>query len=259
MKIDQLSALFRLRPVEAGLYRELFYGSGMKAAEAAKRVGISRTAVYDLLERLTALGLAAETLESGVKIFSAVPPEKLRLLLEEKEKEITLAQEAIAGLEDEYSKTRKSAKPRLLIYEGREELQQMMKDLLLYRDSSVLALWPITKVISLLTPSFLSLFHKERVRQNISLKTIWPAGPIPSFDNYPFLKTGADQKREARLAPVSLNFSLGYAIYGNTVRFISSTRENFGFLVESQELAEMMKGQFELVWRNSKPLNAKKN
>ena len=51
---------------------------------------------------------------------------------------------------------------------------------------------------------------------------------------------------------------LGYAIYKNTVRFISSDKEQYGFLIESQEFAEMMRGQFEIIWNASKPFNPKK-
>jgi len=59
-------------------------------------------------------------------------------------------------------------------------------------------------------------------------------------------------KRDVRIAPPNLDFSMGYAIYGNTVRFISN-QKNFGFLVESQELADMMRNQFKIIWDISKP------
>jgi len=66
------------------------------------------------------------------------------------------------------------------------------------------------------------------------------------------LKNTTNFKRQARIAPAQIGFSLGYTIYGNTVRFLSSSKENFGFLVESNELAEMMKNQFEVMWGISK-------
>ena len=130
----------------------------------------------------------------------------------------------------------------------------MMKDLLLYQDITVLAYWPIIKVAEILSPDFLEEFQRQRLGNNIRLKTIWPPSQIPASKIYKFLKTGEQQKREVRLAPPGTNFSLGYAIYNNTVRFISSNRENFGFLIESQELADTMKGQFEIIWKHSKPL-----
>jgi hypothetical protein len=118
----------------------------------------------------------------------------------------------------------------------------------------VYAVWPVKKIISLLGASFLQEFHKKRAERNIMLKVIWPSDESAALKQYSFLRIGQEQKREARLAPEAVNFSLGYAIYGNTVRFISSSRENFGFLVESSELAEMMRSQFDLIWEASRQL-----
>jgi hypothetical protein len=47
---------------------------------------------------------------------------------------------------------------------------------------------------------------------------------------------------------------MGYWIYENKVAFISSTKEAFGFIVESKEFVEMLSSQFELVWKASKKL-----
>jgi len=61
-----------------------------------------------------------------------------------------------------------------------------------------------------------------------------------------------------RLAPSNVDFSLGYVIYGHNVRFLSSSQENFGFLVDSQELAAMMTSQWQVIWNVSKPISPKR-
>ena len=130
----------------------------------------------------------------------------------------------------------------------------MMKDMLLYRDITVYAYWPVKEIVKLLSPEFFSKFHQERISRNIRLKVIWPQKQTPQIKNLPFFGVGGGEfKREVRLAPKEVDFSLGYAIYGNTVRFISSSKENFGFLVASPELVKMMKSQFQMVWNASKP------
>lgn len=47
---------------------------------------------------------------------------------------------------------------------------------------------------------------------------------------------------------------MGYWIYGNKVAFISSRKESFGFIIESAELATMLRTQFEVLWKASKPI-----
>ncbi len=130
----------------------------------------------------------------------------------------------------------------------------MMKDLLLYRDITVRAYWPVKKMLALLSPDFLIKFHKERAARNIALRVIWPATQLSALKAHQFLGSNLELKREARIAPRNIDFSLGYSIYKDTVRFISSSNENFGFLVESFELAEMMRTQYDLLWESSRPL-----
>ena len=67
------------------------------------------------------------------------------------------------------------------------------------------------------------------------------------------LKSGEKNKRTIKIAPTNIYFELGYAIYQNTVRFISSSKENYGFIMESSELANTMKTQFDITWKLSKP------
>lgn len=252
MKIKELLSLFDLREIEIELYEKLFYGGMMSASELAKQANISRTSVYDLLERLIKAGLVAESLKSGMKMFLVQPPEKINLLLEEKEKAIVSAKDKIEDLKKDYDNNHKLIKPRLQIFEGRDELQQMMKDMLLYHDITVRAFWPLKNMIILLGPKFYAKFHEQRAARNIKIQVIWPKDQVSLIKQFPFLTAKPEFKREMRIAPVDIDFSLGYAIYGNTVRFISSSKENFGFLVESSELAEMMKSQFTIIWQQSK-------
>lgn len=259
MNIKKLLELFGLRAIEVRVYEELFAGGMQTASVLAKRIGISRTSVYDLLERLIEVGLVAETIRNRTKEFMIQPPEKIQILIEEKEKGLVEAKGIIQDLEQVYGQKRFSIKPRLQLFEGRAELQQMMKDILLYRDITVRAYWPVKKMLALLSPEFMATFHKERVARNIALHVIWPKTQLPALKDNPFLDSSSELKREVRVAPDGIDFSLGYSIYKNTVRFISSSNENFGFLVESTELAEMMQTQFDVLWNISKKLKKREN
>ncbi|MFA5022421.1 MAG: helix-turn-helix domain-containing protein [Patescibacteria group bacterium] len=252
MKPNKLLALFNLKPIEAELFSQLFTSGLMSASQLAKQAGISRTSVYDLLKHLIEVGLVSETLKGGTKAFVAAIPEKIQLLVEEKQKEISAAGLELESLKKQYQNQSKSLTPKLQLYTGQKELQQMMKDILLYRNIEVMAYWPIKKMIELLGAEFIKDFHQKRQQQNISLKVIWPKAQVPDLKKYPFLLAAQNLKREVRIAPAGVDFTLGYSIYGNTVRFISSSKESFGFLVESQELAEMMKSQFQIIWQAAK-------
>jgi sugar-specific transcriptional regulator TrmB len=252
-KIKPLLSLFGLKDIEMEIFEKIFSNGFINAADLARQSNITRTSVYDYLERLRQKGLIIQTFRGGVRMYSVELPEKLQLLLEEQENNIAAARESLVTLKENYGKKHTNLRPRIQLFEGREELQQMMKDLLLYQDITVRVYWPILDIIKLLTPSFLNEFNKKRIASNIILKTIWPRTQVPSLKQYPFLKISNKEKREVRLAPEKIDFSLGYAIYENTVRFISSSKESFGFLITSKELANTMQGQFDIVWEKSKP------
>jgi len=97
-------------------------------------------------------------------------------------------------------------------------------------------------------------FNKKRVRNNISIRVIWPLDKSVDVKNDIFLAPGKEVKREVRIAPEGIDFSMGYWAYGSKVMFMSSRLENFGFIVESRELRQLIKTQFEVLWNISQPI-----
>jgi hypothetical protein len=144
--------------------------------------------------------------------------------------------------------------PKFQIFEGRTGLKHVLKDLLLYRDTETQAYWPIKQMIELLGPTFFAEHNRERIKRNLYTRAIWPQEQKVSLKTHPYLGTGPKFKREIRIAPKDVNFTMGYWIYGDKVAFLSSSKESYGYILDSHELAEMLRSQFELAWRVSKPL-----
>ena len=48
---------------------------------------------------------------------------------------------------------------------------------------------------------------------------------------------------------------MGYWIYGNKIAFLSSIKECFGFTIESEEMVQMQRVQFEALWQLATPYN----
>lgn len=254
MHIEQILRLFNLRPLEQEAFRICFESGATGATALAQKAGVSRTSIYDILDSLVKNGLIVESQKNGVKFFSAQKPEMIEILIEEKQKELAAAGNAVLELKKEFYAKRINAKPRMQIFEGQESLRQMMKDMLLYRDVTAYVFWPVEKVIELLGSDFYREFHKRRAERNIQIKVIWPQSQAGAKKMHDFLRNDLELKREIRVAPKNIDFSFGYAIYADTVRFISSQKENYGFLIESREMAEMMRRQFEIIWGISRKI-----
>ncbi len=224
----------------------------------SKKIGFVRSSLYGFLQRLQEQGLITQSQKQRVKIFSAEPPEKINLLFDEKIEELQQKQTEYKKLLPELRASQPALllNPKFQIFEGVEGLKYVLKDMLLYKDMETQAYWPIKKMVEILTSDFFRYHNKERIKNNLYTRAIWPQNEVLDLKKHPYLGVGKDFKREIRIAPKDINFTMGYWIYGNKVAFLSSRQESFGYIIESSELVEMLLTQFEVIWKMSKPLKS---
>ncbi len=257
--IDKKLAFLGLKEDETKVFLFLIENAGQTAGNIAKKTGLSRPSLYGFLKNLQEKGLVIESRKDGVKVFSVTSQDKINLLMDEKIKEITNTKQAIENVFLEIRKgVKPSVMPRFQIFEGKEEMKNIPRDLLLYRNIKGKSYWPIKDMLRSLGEDFFEEFNKERVRRGIYIEAIWPENQVVSMDDYPFMGTGEKFIREIRIAPKDINFSMGYWIYENKVSFVSSQKDNFGFIIESKEFADMISSQFDVVWKLSKKIKITK-
>jgi len=225
----------------------------------AQKMGKPRPSLYGFLKRLQEKGMVVQSLKFGTKTFLAEPPEKITLLFKQKIEDLENKQKLYNNILPELEKTipSKFLNPKFQLYEGENGLKHVLKDMLLYRNVETQAFWPIKAMLEILSPEFFRYHNKERIRNKISIRAIWSAHQAVDIKDYPYLGSREELRRELRIAPKEINFSMGYWIYKNKAAFISSRKESFGFIIESKELVDMLLSQFELVWKLSKPVTTK--
>jgi hypothetical protein len=133
-------------------------------------------------------------------------------------------------------------------------VQHILNDMLLYQNIETRSYWPIKSMVDILSADFFRYHNKERIRRNLYTKAIWPRSEVVDIKKNPFLGMGEDFKREIRLAPPEMNFTMGYWIYHNKIAFLSSRSESFGFIIESHEMVKMMASQHEAIWQVSEKI-----
>lgn len=255
--LTDLLATLGLSEEEAKTYLALLKTGSTSAGFLAKHLDLPRPSVYGFLERLTAKGLVKQSVDfSGVKSYQAEPPEKVNMLFEQKIEQLQNRQVEYQAIlpELEVGGMGKAMPPKFQLYEGQEGVKHVLKDMLLYRNMETEAFWPIKSMIEVLSADFFRYHNKQRIKNNLSIRAIWPKEQVVSIVAHPYLGASPALLRELRIAPADVDFSMGYWIYGNKAAFISSKRESFGFIIESVELVEMLKAQFEVIWRLSKAL-----
>lgn len=222
------------------------------AGAIAKHLNIKRPSLYVYLKNLLASGLITQSTKNGIKIFSPITKEAFELIFDQRIIEIKNTKETFFNTIEEIKKNKTWEKPKIQIFEGPEEMRNLARDFLLYRDIETQSYWPIKSMIEVLGVDFFKDFNQERIKRNIWVNAIWPENQKVSNDKYPFMGAGEEFLREIRIAPKEIDFSMGYWIYENKVAFISSKKSNFGFIIENIELADMLRSQFEAIWQISK-------
>ena len=240
-----------LKDQETKVFLFLLENGEQTAGNLAKKTGLSRPSLYGFVRKLQKLGIVIESQKNGIKTFLPGSKEKVTAILEEEIKQLEKGKSDIEKIFEQVQVGGLTTSPKFLLFEGREGLQNLLKDVLLYRDIQTMSYWPIKSILDIVTPEYFKNQTTERMKRGIYVRAIWPQNQAVDIKKYTFMGGGGKFLRETRLAPKEIAFSMGYWIYANKVAFISSKKEAFGFIVESAEFVEMLSSQFELVWNAS--------
>ena len=256
MNIDKILIELGLGDESIALYDRLLHSGATSAGQLAKVTGMARATVYDHLGRLADKGLVRQSYYRGVKNYSAEPVKKISKLLEQKMQQLHQTQaefeKILPLLESKIGKH--FIPPRFQLFEGPEAIKNILNDILLYPNIETLSFWPISTSIETLSGDFFKEHNKRRIENNTSVKAIWPQKRMISVKQHPYLGSGDAHLRRIRIAPLEIDFEMGYWIYASKVAFLSSLKESIGFIIESRELVEMMSVQHDIIWRLSQPI-----
>jgi predicted transcriptional regulator len=244
---------------ESRCYLALLEHGAQTGGSLAKLVGMPRPTVYGYAARLVDRGLASQSLQHGFKKFLAEPPEKLRILYQHKIEALQRQEKTLDTLIPALVKqaSLSALRPTMRFYAGQEGIQNLMEDILHYKNIESHTIWPIQSMLDVITPEFLRYHNKMRIRRQIAFKSIWHAEQAKRLGEPEYLGTGDAYLREIRISPPTMDFRMGAWYYANKAIFIASSVENFGFMIESAELVELLEAQFHLLWAIATPYSIK--
>lgn len=237
---------------EAKVYLSALELGPTSIQDLTKKSGIKRSTVYEMIKSLGNKKLITETANGKRKNYLAASPDNLKRQIHEREKllnEMLPELRAISNIGFH--------KPKIMFYEGREGLREIFKDALNTKNKKAYWISPIQSMFETVGEDFLIKNVEERIKKKIWIKSIHvTAKNVPS---YKFLKPEfyEGSYRDVRFTPSEINIENTIAIYDNRVAVISSKREGFGFIIESQDYAETMKVFYDLLWQICVPYREK--
>jgi len=201
----------------------------------------NRTHLYDTLSSLINKGLASCVIKSGKKYFRASNPEKIIDLLREKE---NLVKESLPELKELYKP--KSKMPVIEVYGEKEGVKTVLQDIL--KENKEWFCLGSTGKSEELVPFFLGHFHKQRIKQKLSLKVIYNDDKFGRKRGEEVSKQKYSQVRYMQKTSPTTTY-----VYGEKVIIIHWEKDKlFAIMIQDKEIAESYICYFNLMWKLAK-------
>ena len=239
MNIENILLEFGLKNTESKIYIALLQIGKGTIIDLAKRSGIKRTTVYDILEELQQKGLVYKGIEEKRTIWLPHSPKKL-------EETIRLRYQHIKKIMPEleaYWRT-SDVKPRIANYEGLEGIKTLFGSLAPeFKANQNYYIISSSKDWMEIDPEYFSDFIEKRTQKGVKSWLLTLKNPV-SEEMAKNKKFGYKTK----FLPNDINFKAGMIIYNGKIIF-SVVDEKFAVMIESKFLYEQQEQMFRLLWK----------
>lgn len=249
---------FGLSEKEAEVYLALIKLEIAPVQEIAKSAGINRSSTYVVLDSLKKKGLVSMSEDESIQQYVATSPDALLRIAKtsaEKQKNILLNIENIVPeLKALHKDTKK--KPKIRVFEGDDGLKQAFEDSLSSKEK-LIRICSSHEDLFKVSPHLLEYFKgyvDSRIKKGIKMHGIHPDSELARH----LLKQGPKNFDIPVLIPKNkFRFPVDFAIYDNTVGFMSREKAGFAIVIENNDIAEVMKNVFDLAWAEAKRIAKK--
>jgi sugar-specific transcriptional regulator TrmB len=228
--------------LKSSIYQACLSLGTAPASVIATKSGIVRSTVYKILEELIDDGLVEKS-ETKVRQFTALHPTALLRMIDNQKQNAEHILPALLGM---FTST--SSKPHMKFYEGINGKKKVFEDILNLHDEIIYTFSPIHEVITTFGKTYSRHFLEKRVAHRITRYALRPAHANIKTSDWELYASDKKLLREIRFLPANIQIDTLIQIYENKVAVISSEKENYAFIIQSQELSQLMKQIFLLLW-----------
>lgn len=233
---------------EAKIYLANLKIGTSKASEIAQKAGMKREASYYTLKLLEEKGFVSEVIKSGVKYYSAIPPERIiEVIEEEKQKKLSYVEDIIPELQS--LKKISITRPKIEMFEGFEGLKTAASRILDCKNQEIYCY--VDERVLKFIPYFHPQFRRRRRENNVRLKVITRKNEFTLND----LKAGdKDELRETRFNDKIINdLDSSYYIMPKAILVLKANeKEQLAIYIEEPNSARLQRRIFEDMWRLAK-------
>lgn len=219
---------------EAKIYRKLLLLKKSNVTDLAKKTGIHRRSIYDVLMRLSEKSLVSYIIENEVKVYIPNNPKILKEVLEEKKK---VLEQALPDLEKLFHEQAEAKSTKFFM--GKKGIKQILESQL-EQKKEILVLGGSPKAPELLKEYF-PRYHLIRTEKRIPMKIIFSSKDSQKLPKIPLCKS--------KQMPNSLGGDIAINVYGNNVALLMWNLDNpFAILIHEKEVSDSFRDYFNFIW-----------
>jgi sugar-specific transcriptional regulator TrmB len=226
-------AVVYVRSLESGTF---------SVSDISRKTGMKRPTCYLILDELSQKGLISKVANSNKLKYRAESPE---ILNKQAETQVSVAKRLSSDLLNIFNS--KNEGPSIRYFTGQKALQSIFDDVLKVKNKEYLFIGSGQDVINSVGKEYIDKWLEIRVKNGITAKSVRMKKTEVNEDIYQ-----TNIQRELRIAPDTIHIVESIFIYDNKVAIISTSQENFGFIVENKEFSNTMRGLFSALWMVSK-------
>jgi sugar-specific transcriptional regulator TrmB len=228
-------------------------GTGVTVLQLSRTLGVPRPTLYVHINGLIEKGMVRKELGEHGPRYRALTKKALLARFDDQSRKLAFAKEQADVLLDELPPVLPHH-ARFVVHDGPNAAELIFNDILRERPTMCRFFWPLKDMLQTIPPEVFAAFNEERVHRNIAFEVLWPSNKTVNIEKYPHLGSPDPKQslRKRRVLPGAVDCYLGYGIYNTKVAFISSSRENYGFIIDSRELALTLESNFKYLWKLSR-------
>lgn len=223
--------------------------------QIAKVTGINRSSTYVVLESLQKKGLVGITDDKRVQQYMAISPDALMRIAEDSAKKHEIIKNKIDKLVPELKALYKGTKrkPLVKVYEGKQGLINAFEDTLKMKEKVIRISSSVGNLFNVFSDYFPEYVEMRR-KKGIVMHGIHP-NDLPAQ----MLITNAPDRFDKPILIPSKKYSFpaDLAIYDNKISYMSLDGKGIAIVIESKEMADVMKSVFDLAFTEAKRLAKK--
>ncbi len=235
---------------ESAVYIALLKVGNCTSGTLSKGSNVSRSKVYEVIDRLKQRGLATEVTKENTKYFEATNPSRIVDFLEEKKKELDQSIVESKKLVPQLKKLqnmhldKQEAKVYIGISGWRTLYNEILENLTSKDEYLAFGIGP-DEINNIQVKRFIKKFHLNRAEKKISARIIMRPKTKTKMKEFSTLKYYKYKFTE-------IKFPTNIAIYGDNVLTLVWGEKPVAFLTKSKQVSKKSKQYFEDVWKSAK-------